>query len=511
MDRFRTMLIIMDGWGWREAEEGNAVRLARTPHVDALMAHYPSTLIQASGPWVGLPEGQMGNSEVGHLNLGAGRVVYQDIMRIHRAVEDGSFFENPVLVRAMETARGHTLHLMGLVSDGGVHSHIDHLVALLRMAHELGVERVAVHAILDGRDTSPHGGAGYLRTLGERMAAIGTGRVASVVGRYYAMDRDRRWERTRRAWALYALGEGERATDPVAAVEASYARDVTDEFVEPVCIVDDAGTPRATVRDDDVVVFFNFRADRARQITRAFTEASFDGFERPVTPRVHWVCMTRYDETFDLPVVFPPESMRNILAEVTAAAGRRSLRIAETEKYAHVTYFFNGGDETAWPGETRILVPSPKVATYDLQPEMSAREVTERLLAELASDRHDWIVCNFANPDMVGHTGVLEAAIRACETVDACVGRVIEALDLGRWRAIVTADHGNADVMIDPDTGAPHTAHTTSPVPCILVDPDYRGELVDDGSLRDIAPTMLNWMGIDPPPQMTGRDLRRDR
>ncbi len=509
MNRYKVILIIMDGWGWREEREGNAVRQARTPNVDALIERFPHTLIQGSGPWVGLPEGQMGNSEVGHLNLGAGRVVYQDIMRIHRAIEDRSFFENEVLVDAMDRARGHTLHLMGLLSDGGVHSHIDHLVALLRMARDRGVERVAVHAILDGRDTSPHGGAGYLRTLGEAMAEVGVGRVASVVGRYWAMDRDKRWDRTRRAWALYVHGEGEAARDPAAAVEASYERDVTDEFVEPVCIVDEGGDPVATIGDGDVVVFFNFRADRARQITRAFTDADFDGFERDVTPKVHWVCMTRYDETFDLPVAFPPETLRGILAEVTSNAGLRSLRIAETEKYAHVTYFFNGGDETAWPGETRILVPSPKVATYDLQPEMSAHEVTERLLAEIAADRHDWIVCNFANPDMVGHTGVLEAAIRACETVDACVGRVIDALDLDRWRAIVTADHGNADIMIDPETGAPHTAHTTSPVPCILVDPDWKGELIDDGALRDIAPTMLNWMGIDPPPEMTGRDLHR--
>jgi 2,3-bisphosphoglycerate-independent phosphoglycerate mutase len=508
-DARKALLIIMDGWGWREEREANAVRLARTPVFDRLWGEYPRTLIQASGPWVGLPEGQMGNSEVGHLNIGAGRIVYQDIVRIDRSIADGSLFANPVLVTAMEQARsGGALHLMGLVSDGGVHSHQLHLCALLEMAKRAGVRRAWVHAILDGRDTAPHGGERYLRELEEKMRALGLGAVATVVGRYWAMDRDKRWERTRRAYDLFTRGEGARAASAAEAVRRSYEAGVTDEFVEPVLVAGAGANPDGLIRDGDTVLFFNFRADRARQITHAFVDDPFSGFERAVWPRVRWVCMSRYEESFDLPVVFAPESRSHILVDTAAAQDRKTLRIAETEKYAHVTYFFNGGEEDTFTGETRILIPSPKVATYDLQPEMSAAGVCDALIKEIRSDRHDYLICNFANPDMVGHTGVIAAAIKACETVDACVGRVLEAVDLERCAVIVTADHGNAETMIDPATGGPHTAHTTNPVPCILVDPYYRGRLIEGGSLRDIAPTILNYMGIPVPDAMTGRDLR---
>jgi 2,3-bisphosphoglycerate-independent phosphoglycerate mutase len=506
----KPLLIIMDGWGWREETEANAVRLARTPVFDRLWAEYPRTLIQASEKWVGLPTGQMGNSEVGHLNIGAGRVVYQDIVRIDRAIEDGSLFTNAVLLSAMEGARGRALHLIGLVSDGGVHSHQNHLHALLDMAQKSGVRDVLVHAITDGRDTAPHGGREYLRRLEGHMRALGVGRVATVTGRYWAMDRDKRWERTKRAYDLYVRGEGARAPSADEALRRSYEAGVTDEFVEPVAIAADGAAP-VVVLDGDAVIFFNFRADRARQITRAFTDENFTGFERSPSPRVRYTCMSRYDESFTLPVVFPPEAREHILVDTAAAAGKKTLRIAETEKYAHVTYFFNGGEETPFPGETRLLIPSPKVATYDLKPEMSAPEVCAALVREIRDDRHDYLICNFANPDMVGHTGVLTAAIKACETVDECVGRVLDELDPARHVAIVTADHGNAETMVDPATGGPHTAHTTNPVPCILVDPDYRGPLIDDGSLRDLAPTILHYLGVPVPGEMTGRDLRARR
>jgi 2,3-bisphosphoglycerate-independent phosphoglycerate mutase len=506
----KALLIIMDGWGWREETEANGVRLARTPVFNRLWETFPRTLIQASGPWVGLPEGQMGNSEVGHLNIGAGRIVYQDIVRIDLAIRDRSLFDKAALVAAMERARkSGALHLVGLLSDGGVHSHNTHLYALLEMAKARGVREVWVHAIMDGRDTSPNGGERYLRELEGRMREIGVGAVATVVGRYWAMDRDKRWERTKRGYDLFVRGEGARAGSAAEAIRASYAAGVTDEFVEPVAIAP-GGTPRGLVRDGDTVMFYNFRADRARQITHAFTDEAFAGFDRGERPRVHYVCMSRYEEVFDLPVVFPPESRHDILVDTAAAAGRKTLRIAETEKYAHVTYFFNGGEEEAFPGETRLLIPSPKVATYDLKPEMSAAGVCDTLIREIRADRHDYLVCNFANPDMVGHTGVIPAVIKACETVDACVGRVLDAVDLSRYAVIVTADHGNAETMIDPATGGPHTAHTTNPVPCILVDPDYHGRLIEGGSLRDLAPTILNYLGIPLPAAMTGRDLRAD-
>jgi 2,3-bisphosphoglycerate-independent phosphoglycerate mutase len=509
----KALLIIMDGWGWREDTDANAVRMARTPTVDALWETYPHTLIQGSGLFVGLPDGQMGNSEVGHLNLGAGRVVNQDIVRIDRAITDGSFFSNEALVGAMNAARerGGALHLVGLLSDGGVHSHQHHLHALVRMASQHGVSRVFVHAILDGRDTPPHNGARYLVLLRDALEGSGVGRIASVVGRYYCMDRDKRWQRTERAYDLMTLGTGTRTADPREAVEASYQDGITDEFVEPIVVTGEDGKPVAAINDGDAVIFFNFRADRARQITHALNDDDFGGFERKKRVNVHYVCMTHYEDAFDLPEAFPPEHRRNILAEVGAAAGKTTLRIAETEKYAHVTYFFNGGEEQVHEGETRILVPSPKVATYDLQPEMSAAGVASKLIEEIKADRHDYIICNFANPDMVGHTGVLEAAIKACETVDSCVARVLGAVDLDRTVVIVTADHGNCEQMVDYINGGPHTAHTTNPVPCVLVDPDYKGKLIEGGALKDIAPTILNYLGVPVPQEMTGDDLRADR
>jgi 2,3-bisphosphoglycerate-independent phosphoglycerate mutase len=451
----------------------------------------------------------MGNSEVGHLNLGAGRVVDQEIVRITKSIESGEFFEKPVLVETMRAVRDKgTLHIMGLVSSGGVHSSLDHLYGLLEMAKRQGVGEVAVHAITDGRDTSPTSGKRFLEETQAVIDKLGTGKIATVVGRYYSMDRDRRWPRIQEGYDAYTLGRGRRTTDYQHALQASYDDGVTDEFVEPIVVVDDRGEPIATVNSGDSIIFFNFRADRARQITRAFTGRSFDGFVRERFPEVNYACMTEYDRQFGLPVVFPPVHMSHILAEVTASAGCRGLRIAETEKYAHVTYFFNGGEEEAHPGEDRILIPSPKVATYDLQPEMNAAQVADTLIDQLQSKKHDYVICNFANPDMVGHTGVLEAAIRAVETVDGCVGRVLDALDLSNDVAIVTSDHGNAEMMVDPETGGPHTAHTTNPVPCILVDDRYDGELIADGSLRDIAPTICNYLDVPVPGEMTGRDLR---
>jgi 2,3-bisphosphoglycerate-independent phosphoglycerate mutase len=505
----RIILVIMDGWGLRDGEEANAVKLAKTPVVDHLWKEFPHTTLDPAGTAVGLPEGQMGNSEVGHLNLGAGRVVFQDLMRISRAIENGDFFENQVLRSAVEAVQhGGTLHLVGLVSDGGVHSHEKHLLALLDLAGRLGVKDVRIHAFMDGRDTSPTGGIGYLGELQAVLDKKKSGRIASIMGRYFAMDRDKRWDRIEKAFDAMTVGAGNRVADYKEAMQASYEQGVTDEFIEPIVVVDAAGEPIGRIKDGDAIIFFNFRADRARQITRAFTERHFNSFDRKSSPHVKFVCMTEYDHTFSLPVAFPPQPMKNILGEVASLAGCTSLRIAETEKYAHVTYFFNGGNEVPFAGEDRVLIPSPKVATYDLKPEMSAAEVTETLIGELKKRKHDFIICNFANPDMVGHTGSLPAAIKAVETVDKCVGRVIEALDLERDAAIVTADHGNAETMVDPNTGGPHTAHTTNPVPCILVDRHYDGELVAGGSLKEIAPTICSYLGIPKPKEMTGQDLR---
>jgi 2,3-bisphosphoglycerate-independent phosphoglycerate mutase len=499
--------MILDGWGIRSETAGNAVALAKTPHLAALQAAYPHTQLQCAGEAVGLPAGIMGNSEVGHLNIGAGRVVYQDLLRIDRAVESGDLARNPVVLDLVGRIRaaGGALHLMGLVSDGGVHSQLRHLLALLETAAAQGLTRVFVHAILDGRDTPPDSGLAYLEQLQAHIARHAFGALATVCGRFYAMDRDSRWERTEIAYRLYTEGEGRSARDPLAAVRESYGAGETDEFVRPIVLTDPTGRPRGLVSDGDGVLFFNFRADRARQITRAFSDPAFDGFQRRTLPALcGYACMTRYDESFDLPVVFPPEKIRRVLGEVLSRAGLTQLRIAETEKYAHVTYFFNGGDETPFAGEDRFLVASPKeVPTYDLKPEMSALAVTHEVLARIAGGRYDVIVLNFANMDMVGHTGVLPAAIAACEAVDACVGQIVGAVRAAGGVVLLTADHGNAELMANAD-GSVHTAHTLNPVPFILIDDRQRSARLRPGCLADIAPTLLSLLGIERPPEMTG-------
>jgi 2,3-bisphosphoglycerate-independent phosphoglycerate mutase len=517
MARKPIVLIIRDGWGVCDEDadsaraHGNAVLLAKVPVLDKLLANYPHSLLQASGEAVGLPAGQMGNSEVGHQNLGAGRVTYQDLMRISVAIRDGSFFRNPVLLKVMGEVRrtGQRLHLMGLLSDGGVHSHIRHLFALLEMAkqQQLTADQVLVHAILDGRDTPPRSGAGYLQQLEQELQKIGVGRIATVIGRYYSMDRDNRWERTNRAYAAYVLGEGNHAHSAAEAINASYAADKTDEFVEPTVIVAEDGTPVGRVQDGDGLIFFNFRPDRARQITRAFVHAAPEGSAQP-SVNVHYVCMTEYDSTLRAPVAFPPELVEHPLGEVVSDAGLHQLRIAETEKYAHVTYFFNGGREVDFPNEDRALIPSPKVATYDLQPEMSAQGITDELLKRLSgSDSpYDLVALNFANPDMVGHTGVLPATIQALEVVDACIGRIVERVRELGGITLISADHGNAEQMIDTD-GGPLTAHTTNPVHLILVDDQRRGARLEDGIFADVAPTILDLLGLQPPKEMTGHSL----
>ncbi len=505
------VLMILDGWGINPVCEQNAACLARTPHLDALSRAYPHTQLEASGSAVGLPDGQMGNSEVGHLNIGAGRIVYQELSRIDLAIEQGDFFRNPVLCEAMARIRqnGGKLHLMGLLSDGGVHSHRDHLYALLRMARREGLADVCVHAFLDGRDTPPQSGADYLEHLESYLARSGSGRIASVIGRYFAMDRDHRWDRVEQAYRAITEGVGRRFGNAAAAIEQAYADGQTDEFVAP-CVIDGGGVP-GTVGDGDGLIFFNFRGDRAREITRGFTEEDFAGFERRVRPRLSdFVCLTEYDETLDLPVAFPPASHASILGEVLAAAGLTQLRIAETEKYAHVTFFFNGGSEVPFPGEDRVLIPSPKdVATYDQKPAMSAFEVTEEVLKRVAGGRYDVIVLNYANPDMVGHTGNLEAAVEALEAVDACVGRVVDAVLATGGSLIITADHGNCEQMRAAD-GSPHTAHTSNPVPLILVDPGRRQGVLRSGKLADIAPTMLELLDLPQPPEMSGHSLLRN-
>ena len=504
------MLIILDGWGIREEPGGNAVMAADTPFLDEIESSYPFTRLNCMGAAVGLPGGIMGNSEVGHLNIGAGRVVYQDLLRIDRAIEDGSFMENSSLNAIMSavTSGETALHLMGLVSDGGVHSQLSHLLTLLEMARSRGVPKVYVHAILDGRDTPPQSGVHYLETLQNHIKDNNFGVIATVCGRYYAMDRDKRWERIQKAYALYTLGTGVKAKDAAAAVKEAYLKGETDEFISPIVLTGNTGSPVAPVRDGDGIIFFNFRADRAREITRAFTENMFTGFERERVPALcHYVCMTAYDESFSLPVAFTPVHLENILGETISRKGLRQLRIAETEKYAHVTYFFNGGEEKPFPGEDRCLIPSPRdVATYDLKPEMSAREVTREVLERIASDQYQFIVLNFANMDMVGHTGVMAAAVKASETVDSCVKEIITALRAKGWTAVVTADHGNAEKMI-ADDGSPHTAHTLGQVRCILVDEERKSVELDTGSLCDIAPTILDVMGLEQPGEMTGRSL----
>ncbi|GAB4247799.1 2,3-bisphosphoglycerate-independent phosphoglycerate mutase [Deferrisoma sp.] len=505
-------LIILDGWGYRPDGTHNAVAGARTPNLDRLFATEAWTTLGASGLDVGLPEGQMGNSEVGHLNLGAGRIVYQDYTRINLAIRDGSFFKNPVLADACRAAKeaGGAVHLLGLVSDGGVHSHQEHLYALVELAKRQGLDRVYVHAFLDGRDTPPQSGLGYIEALERELARIGVGAIATVSGRYYAMDRDNRWDRVEKAWAALVRGEGIPAPSAAEAVRSAYAEGQTDEFVVPRVIHTPAGQPVARVADGDAVVFFNFRADRARELTRAFTQPGFDAFDASDRPRLsRFVTFTLYDETFDLPVAFPPERLEKIFGEVVAEAGLKQLRIAETEKYAHVTYFFNGGEETAFPGEDRVLIPSPRdVATYDQKPEMSAFAVKDRLVQEIRRRAYGLVVVNFANLDMVGHTGVYEAAVRAVEAVDRCVGEVVATLRDEGYAFLITGDHGNAEEMWDEPHRQPHTAHTSNRVPCIFSDPDRPGlRLREGGRLADVAPTLLRVLGIPKPDPMTGEDL----
>ena len=501
------VLVVIDGFGYREELEGNAIALAETPTWTRLWQRYPCTLLQASGRAVGLPTGQMGNSEVGHLNLGAGRVVQQDLVRITEAIEDGSFFTRPAFVDACRSVRDSsgTLHLMGLLGNGGVHALDEHLFALIDHAERERVERVAIHALLDGRDTMPRSGLDFMRQTIAR--ARGRAKIASLGGRYYGMDRDRRWERVKRWYDASVLGVGPSATDPVAAIVDAYNRGQTDEFIEPV-VLTDGGSAIAPLRDGDALICFNFRSDRMRQIVRALTEPGFDGFDTGPRPRVSLSTMTSYDRTFNFPVAFAPFSMARIMAEVVSGADMTMFRTAETEKYPHVTYFYNGGIEAPFAHEIRELVPSPKVATYDLMPEMSAVGVTDVLCKAIESGSYDFTLCNYANCDMVGHTGVLPAVIKAVETVDACLNRVVAAAGKAGARLLVTADHGNCEVMIDTESGGPHTAHTTNPVPLVVVDPDGDRPLRDGGALCDVGPTILDLLGLDQPEDMTGRNLR---
>ena len=530
MPKHPLVLTILDGWGYRAETANNAIALARKPTYDKLLREYPNTLIRASEHFVGLPDGQMGNSEVGHLNIGAGRIVQMDITRIDAQIASGEFQKNPAIVQAMQRARenGRQLHLFGLVSDGGVHSHQQHLYALLRTARELGLERVFVHAFMDGRDTMPTSGAGYITALEQKMREYGVGKIASISGRYYAMDRDKRWERERKAYDAMVNGkaEGGAYADPVARIKECYNSGTTDEFLIPFVVTDAAGKPVAQIRDEDVCINFNFRADRARQITRVLARESglnkkggreLDAWEsldeiiprREIPKNLHYVCMTQYDKLYELPLVILPESMDNILANILSAHNLRNLRVAETEKFAHVTYFFNGGIEVPFPGEDRELVPSLKVATYDLAPEMRAEAIGDAIVKAVEDTAFDLVVANFANADMVGHSGKLEPTIKACEAVDAQLGRIYKAIRERNGSWLITADHGNAELMVDPVSGGPHTAHTTNPVPMIYVAedaPHYR--LRPDGSLRDISPTLLNLLKLGLPKEMTGGDLR---
>jgi 2,3-bisphosphoglycerate-independent phosphoglycerate mutase len=502
-------LVILDGWGIAECTESNAVCQANTPVLDGLFADYPHATLNASGLDVGLPPGQMGNSEVGHLNIGAGRVIYQDLTRISKSIQDGDFFQTPALLEAMQkiSAAGGRLHLIGLLSDGGVHSHIGHVQALVEMARRQNLEQVFIHAFMDGRDTPPKSGAGYLQRLEAELSRIGLGAIATVTGRYYAMDRDNRWERVERAYRALTEGLGTAAQSSAEAIEAAYREGETDEFVTPRIISRD-GLPLATVNDNDGIIFFNFRADRAREITRALTNPEFAGFVRQKAPALStYLCMTEYDETFDLPVAFTSEAYPNILSEVLATAGKTQLRIAETEKYAHVTFFFNGGIEEPFPGEDRVLIPSPKeVATYDLKPEMSAPIVTDEVVRRVASGAYDLIVLNFANPDMVGHTGVIPAAVKAMETVDTCLGKIVDAVLAADGCLLITADHGNCEKMRDA-SGQPHTAHTDDLVPLLFVDPKRRSAKLKHGILADLAPSILALMNLATPAEMTGHSL----
>jgi 2,3-bisphosphoglycerate-independent phosphoglycerate mutase len=510
MPQKRILLIVLDGWGINMNKEGNAIAAAKAPHYRSLVEDYPYAELQASGEAVGLPDGQMGNSEVGHLNLGAGRIVYQDSTRISKSIREGAFFQNPALLAALrkvDEARS-SLHLMGLLSDGGVHSRMDHIFAMFDLVKAQGITNVFFHAFLDGRDTPPSSALRYIKQLEDHLLRTGIGKIATVSGRYYAMDRDKRWERVQKAYEAMVMAEGIRKYSAAEAVQQSYEHNRTDEFVLPTVILDPkTNKPVATIRNKDAVIFCNFRSDRAREITRALTDPEFQGFRRNFVPKLStFVCLTTYDETFDLPVAFSPLRLTNILGEVLSGRAVRQLRIAETEKYAHVTFFFNGGEEQPFPLEDRILVPSPRdVATYDKKPEMSAREITDRLVECITSRQYGFILVNYANPDMVGHTGVVEAAIKAVEVLDECLGRLLYTAREEGMLALITADHGNIEVMYDPGTAQPHTAHTTDPVPFILVRKDAKLRSV--GVLADVAPTVLELMGIDIPAEMTGKSL----
>jgi 2,3-bisphosphoglycerate-independent phosphoglycerate mutase len=502
------VLTVLDGWGFRAATEGNAIALARKPTYDHLISTYPHTLIHTSGPYVGLPEGQMGNSEVGHMNMGAGRVIYMDVTRIDLMISTGQFALNPALLNAMQKAQGRRLHLFGLLSDGGVHAQMTHLYALLEMAKQHGLQEVFVHCFMDGRDTPPESGAGYIEQLEKKMRELGVGKIASLSGRYYAMDRDKRWDRVERAFGAMVLGNGVKFTSAAAGVRASYEHGVTDEFIEPITIVNERNEPLGAIREDDSLVMYNYRADRAREITLAFTDPLLEKPARSSVPKnLTYTMMTQYDKSFKLPFVLPPEHPDNILADVMERARWKNLRVAETEKYAHVTYFFNGGNEKPYGGEEREMVASPKVATYDLKPEMSAAGVTEKVVNAIEHGGFDVIVMNYANADMVGHSGKLEPTIRACEAVDAGLGEIYKTLKRcgGSW--LVTADHGNAETMIDPVTKGPHTYHTTNPVPFLFMTNDKVG-FEKNGALEDVAPTLLGILQLDQPSQMKGKDLR---
>ena len=508
MEKKPVMLMILDGFGINEKEDGNAVKLANTPNIDKLMKKYQTTKIYTSGLKVGLPDGQMGNSEVGHTNIGAGRIVYQELTKITKSIEDGDFFAIPEFIAAIDNCKKHNskLHILGLVSDGGVHSHIRHLYGLLEMAKRRDFEDVYVHCFLDGRDTPPASGESYILKLQDKMKEKGIGKIATISGRFYAMDRDKRWQRIEKCYNAMVKGEGNKASSAIKAIEDSYQKEVFDEFVEPTVICN-GENPIAKIEENDSVIFFNFRPDRAREITRAIVDKDFKEFEtKPMD--LYYVCFTNYDETMpNVQIAFKKELLKNTFGEVVSKAGFTQLRIAETEKYAHVTFFFNGGEEKQYEGEDRILVPSPKVETYDLKPEMSAYEVTDKVVEALNADKYDVIILNFANTDMVGHTGSLPAAIKAVETVDECVGKIAKIIEEKKGNLIITADHGNADQMIDYKTGEPHTAHTTNPVPIILVTDNKELKLKNDGKLADLAPTMLELMGIEKPAEMTGESL----